>query len=151
MYKIAFVLCCLVLCIGCVQTPKLPVFLSILVRNGTPSNPSVCPDGVQVTLSKGFEVWTSPVIGNEKTYQLIDKPLSLERQFVFTGDTKLTVTVSCSADIQTGSVKFIVQSVNQTLDVIVDGSRRYSKVELSPPLINKNPRGKPRSIRDTLL
>jgi hypothetical protein len=131
MPKKVLALSCLVLLIGCIQTPRLPVFLSILVENGTPSNPSVCPNGIQLTLSKGLEIWTSPMVTNGSRYSIIDKPISSERQFVFLGDTKLTVAVSCGAGNQIGSVK----GVNQTLDIFIDGSRVYEKIEPSPPFI----------------
>jgi hypothetical protein len=68
MQKIVFLLCCVLFLSGC--GARLPSFLNIQINNGTKATPSVCADGIQLTLSKGLEVWTSLLVVSENTYSL---------------------------------------------------------------------------------
>lgn len=130
MPKLFMALCLVLFVSSCTPVPRLPIALGIQIENGTPTKPSVCSDGIQVILSKGVDVWTSPMVANGQKYDIsLDTvPLSAETEFIFKGDKKLTVNISCKNGLQTGSGRFIVQAILPLFSIRVDGGKGYEKL-----------------------
>lgn len=125
LFLVFFGLLCLC---GCTPKPTLPSFFALRIKNGTLTKPSLCQNGIQMTLSKGADVWKSPVVLNEETYPVNPQLHQLEPEFIFTGNTKLNVTIVCKNGTETGSVQFIFQAILPIFEIVVDGSQIYEKL-----------------------
>jgi hypothetical protein len=123
MKNILFGLICIGVFVGCPQIPRLPQSVLVTIDNPQPTT-GTCPDGVQVTLTKGANSWTSPLV-TETQFGFGVSPPSSEYGYFFKGDTKVEVAVMCKKGAETGTLKAVWQTSGFTFGLAIDTSRPY--------------------------
>jgi hypothetical protein len=124
MKNIIFGLICVLGLTGCPQVPRLPQKVLVTIDNPQPST-GTCPDGVQVTLAKGANSWTSPLV-TETRFGFGVSPPSSEYGYFFTGDTKVEVTVLCKKGAETGTLKAVWQTGGFIFGVSINTSKPHT-------------------------
>jgi hypothetical protein len=127
MKNIIFGLICIGVLTGCPRTPRLPQSVLVTIENPQPST-GACPDGVQVTLTKGANSWTSPLV-TETRFGFGVSPPSSEYGF-FTGDPKVEVSILCKKGLETGVFKAIRQTTGAIISIFVYTGKPYQLLDI---------------------
>jgi hypothetical protein len=128
MKNILFGLICIGVFTACPRIPRLPQAISVTIENPQP-NAGACPDGVQVTLTKGTNSWTSPLV-TETRFGFGVSPPSSEYGYFFTGDPKIDVSILCKKGSETGVFKAIRQTTGFIISIYVYTGKPYQTLDI---------------------
>jgi hypothetical protein len=113
----------LVSILGCRSLVGKPQLVNITIENPQPST-GACPDGVQVTFSKGVNSWTSPLV-TETQFSFGASSDSSTLGFLFVGDRKVDVSVLCKKSTETGIFKAVWQTTVHVFGIYINTNRPY--------------------------